>query len=52
VVSHIRRRLETEGIWEQDAEELFVPKREEVVGGLRRLHDGELHMLHRMLLLG
>jgi hypothetical protein len=26
--------------------EIFGPKREEVVGGWRRLHNGELHNLH------
>jgi hypothetical protein len=45
-VSHSRGRTQTEGVREQGARRMFGPKREEVVGGWRRLHDKELHNLY------
>jgi hypothetical protein len=36
LVSHTKVRTQTEGVWEQGAEE-------EVAGGWRRLHNEELH---------
>jgi len=39
-------RTQTEGVWEQVLRRILGPKREEVVGGWRRLHNEELHNLY------
>jgi hypothetical protein len=43
LASHARGRTYIEDVLEQGAEGIFGPKREEVAGGWRTLHNEELH---------
>jgi hypothetical protein len=44
--SDIKRGTQTEGVGEQGSEEDIWPKRDEVMGGSRKLHNEELHDLY------
>jgi len=46
LISHTKERTQIEGVREQGAEQNIGPKREEVAGGWRRLHNEELHNLY------
>jgi hypothetical protein len=45
-VSHTKGRTQIEGVSEQGAEETFGPEREEVEGGMKRLHNEGFHNLY------
>jgi hypothetical protein len=46
LVSDIKRGPETEGVSERVLRGIFGPKRDEVTGGWRKLHNEELHNLY------
>jgi hypothetical protein len=46
LVTDIKRGTQIEVLLEQDTEENFVPKRDDVTGGWRKLHNEELHNLY------
>jgi hypothetical protein len=52
LVSHVKRRTQIEGVYEQGAEETFGPKRDELIGGWRRLYNEELHNLYSSQIIG
>jgi hypothetical protein len=53
VVSHIKRRANTEGAENRVLKRIFGSKRNEVTGEWRTLHSEELHNLyHSQILLG
>jgi hypothetical protein len=43
---HVKGGTETEGVGEQGAEGVFVPKRDELTGGWNKLHNEKLHNLY------
>jgi len=51
LVSHIKTKTEIEGIQEEDAQEDFWVKREEITGQWRTLHNEKLHHLYAHQLL-
>jgi hypothetical protein len=43
---YIKVREQTDGVWEQNAGRIFGPKRDEVAGDWKKLHNDELHNLY------
>jgi hypothetical protein len=52
LVSHITGRTQTEVLENRLLRRIFRPKRDEVTGGLRKLHNEEIHnlYLHQIIL--
>jgi hypothetical protein len=46
LVSHIKGRAQTGGVWEQGAEGNIWTMMDEVIGEWRKFHSGELHNLY------
>jgi hypothetical protein len=46
LVSHVQGRAQTEGVENRVLNRIFGPKRNEVTGEWRKLHDEELHNLY------
>jgi hypothetical protein len=46
LVSDIRRRTQTEGFENRVLRRIFGPKRDEILGGRRKLHNGKLHNMY------
>jgi hypothetical protein len=44
--SIIKEGAQIEGVWKQGQMKIFGPKRDEVTGERRKLHNGEVHNLY------
>jgi hypothetical protein len=48
LVSDTKRGTQTEGVENRVLRRIFGPKRDEVIGGWRKLHNEELHKLYSL----
>jgi hypothetical protein len=46
LISRVKGRTQIEDVWEHGASGVFGPKKDEVMGGWRKLHNEELHNLY------